>query len=121
MSASVHWPDWAARIEQLNRELESSLSEGDWGRVGPIQSEKDKAMQALEGCLPDQVQSGTPEHRMLARLASQEEALNGLLTRAKDALGEDLRRTGAVSNLSKRFRASYGAKDPANPHWEHFS
>ena len=121
MSPSLHWADCAARIEQLNRELESSLSDEDWSRIEPIQSEKGDAMKALEESLPERIRSGSPEGEMLARLATQEEALERRFAHARDALGEELRRTGAASNLSKRFRSSYGAKDPSNPHWEHFS
>ncbi len=121
MSASLHWANWAARIEQLNRELESSLGEEEWSRIEPIQSEKEDAMKALQESLPEQVQSGSPEYETLARLAIQEEALERRFAHVKDALGEELRRTGAASNLSKRFRSSYGSKDPAGPHWEHFS
>ncbi len=121
MPDSVHWTDWASRIEFLNRELEESVGDERWDRVGAIQSEKERAMESLDGCLQARILPGTPEWETLARLATQEQTLGRLFTRARDSLGEELRRTNVASGLSKRFRASYGAKDPSNPNWEHFS
>lgn len=121
MPAPVHWPDWAARIEQLNRDLEIALGTKEWDRVGAIQSEKDQLFKGLEQSLPTQVDPGSSAHVTLSRLAVQEEALGRLLTQAREALGKELGRTSAASSLSRRFKASYGAKDPTNPYWEHFS
>jgi len=121
MPDPIHWPDWAARIEQLNRELEIALGAKEWDRIGVIQGEKDELFKALEESLPDRVDRESSTHVMLSRLAVQEEALGRLLTQAREALGKELGKTSAASSLSRRFKASYGAKDPMNPYWEHFS
>jgi len=121
MQAPVHWTDWAARIEQLNRELEIALGTEDWDRIAVIQAEKEGHFKTLGECLPERVKPESPAHATLSHLAVQEETLGRLLTQAREALGNELNKASAASSLSRRFRASYGAKDPPNAHWEHFS
>ena len=121
MDETLHWSDWTARIEQLNRELESCVADECWDRIAGIQSEKDRALESLDRCLPAEGTGGMESWEAMSRLASQEETLGALFSRVKDSIGRELGQISASSRLSKRFRASYGAKDPADPHWEHFT
>lgn len=121
MEEALHWSHWTARLGQLNRELQSCVAEELWDRIPGIQTEKDQAIAALEHCLPKQINAGTPEWEALSRLATEERSLAGLFGRTKESISGDLGQISATSRLSKRFRASYGTKDPANPNWEHFT
>lgn len=120
MSDASPIPDWMATVEDLNREIGACLDRSDWDQVPVLQARKDTLL-GSEGVRSLRAGPGTPGARVVARLAQQEEAILARIAAIQERMRSDLQKIDASANLSRRFRSSYGSRDPGDANWERFS